>query len=781
MRKLTLAVIASAVLTACGGGSDSKSEPPPPPPPNQAPTVTIASETNYNEETTVSISANATDSDGSIASYQWTQTSGDELSLIDSDSATMSFTAPTITSSITLGFEVTVTDDDSATATASVTVTIDPVNSAPVVEIAAINSVNEQTEVTITGTVSDADGSISELAWVQTAGSEVTINDATSSEITFTAPTLIVEETLTFELSATDNEGAVSTEAISLQVLPVNLAPVAVAGDDVTVNPDVVATLSGLSSTDEDGTISEYEWKQTAGTDVTLTGDDSETLSFTPSTSIEGETLTFSLTVTDNEGANHTDSVDVYINEHPVAVANKYQIVENGYEVSIDANESTDDGTIVSYLWAQTAGTSAVITNADSAMPTFTTDFSDDEKVTFEVTVTDDMGLSSTDSVDIDVVKINRFINDTGVTVSATFNTIDSSCIATENKTHDCEQGRDADESLNKVGQGEAGFDFTKLDASGSELAADASSWSCVRDNHTGLIWEVKTTDGGLQHNLESYLWGGKGADGYSDPNREGEYDEGWNMLVDDVNDNSLCGLTNWALPTHEELTTILHRGKVNTLADLAYFPNMVDVRYWAANPYFEDSGEAWIVDFGSVLANDDGPMNRRSYNRVRLVSGGEASESTYLNALHTDERYIISADGTVTDLDTGLMWTRCVYGQTWDESEQTCSGDIQNLSWLNALEAGVDNNYADYNGWRLPNINELKTIFDITKVGPAMNTVAFPVLPTTNNYAFWSSTPDLARGVLYSLVIDGRVGDVRRKNRGSTSGHVFLVRNLHN
>lgn len=437
MRKLTLALIASAVLTACGGGSDSNPEPPPPPPPppNQAPTVTIASETNYNEETTVSISANATDSDGSISSYQWTQTSGDELSLIDSDSATMSFTAPTITSSVTLGFEVTVTDDDSATATASVTVTIDPVNSAPVVEIAAINSVNEQTEVTITGTVSDADGSISELAWVQTAGSEVTINDVTSSEITFTAPTLIVEETLTFELSATDNEGAVSTEAISLQVLPVNLAPVAVAGDDVTVNPDVVATLSGLSSTDEDGTISEYEWKQTAGTDVTLTGDDSETLSFTPSTSIEGETLTFSLTVTDNEGASHTDSIDVYINEHPVAVANKYQIVENGYEVSIDANESTDDGTIVSYLWAQTAGTSAVITNADSAMPTFTTDFSDDEKVTFEVTVTDDMGLSSTDSVDIDVVKINRFINDTGVTVSATFNTIDSSCIATDRKS----------------------------------------------------------------------------------------------------------------------------------------------------------------------------------------------------------------------------------------------------------------------------------------------------------------------------------------------------------
>ncbi|MEX2366288.1 MAG: hypothetical protein WD601_06750, partial [Pseudohongiellaceae bacterium] len=47
-----------------------------------------------------------------------------------------------------------------------------------------------------------------------------------------------------------------------------------------------------------------------------------------------------------------------------------------------------------------------------------------------------------------------------------------------------------------KTGAGLAGFDFTKLDASGNALPANASDWNCVQDNHTGLMWEVKKTEG---------------------------------------------------------------------------------------------------------------------------------------------------------------------------------------------------------------------------------------------------------------------------------------------
>lgn len=60
----------------------------------------------------------------------------------------------------------------------------------------------------------------------------------------------------------------------------------------------------------------------------------------------------------------------------------------------------------------------------------------------------------------------------------------------------DAVYGRDAASNLSKVGYGPAGFDYTKLDANGDDLAEAATSWSCVRDNVSGLIWEVKTTSG---------------------------------------------------------------------------------------------------------------------------------------------------------------------------------------------------------------------------------------------------------------------------------------------
>jgi hypothetical protein len=61
--------------------------------------------------------------------------------------------------------------------------------------------------------------------------------------------------------------------------------------------------------------------------------------------------------------------------------------------------------------------------------------------------------------------------------------------------------------ALAKKGVGHAGFDYAKLDANGAELPADAAQWSCVRDNVTGLIWEIKTGDGGLHDKDWTYTW----------------------------------------------------------------------------------------------------------------------------------------------------------------------------------------------------------------------------------------------------------------------------------
>ena len=48
---------------------------------------------------------------------------------------------------------------------------------------------------------------------------------------------------------------------------------------------------------------------------------------------------------------------------------------------------------------------------------------------------------------------------------------------------------------------------YTKLDAQGNELSDSAASWVMVRDNVTGLIWEVKTDDGSIHDKDNEYTW----------------------------------------------------------------------------------------------------------------------------------------------------------------------------------------------------------------------------------------------------------------------------------
>jgi Protein of unknown function (DUF1566) len=48
--------------------------------------------------------------------------------------------------------------------------------------------------------------------------------------------------------------------------------------------------------------------------------------------------------------------------------------------------------------------------------------------------------------------------------------------------------GEDSDYTINAPS-------YTKLDASGNDLPDSATSWTMIRDNLTGLIWENKTDD----------------------------------------------------------------------------------------------------------------------------------------------------------------------------------------------------------------------------------------------------------------------------------------------
>lgn len=85
---------------------------------------------------------------------------------------------------------------------------------------------------------------------------------------------------------------------------------IAAAGPDQTVNFQDVVTLDGSHSSSPAGIVS-FAWNQTAGTPVALAGADTAMPGFTAPAS--PGMLTFELTITDNAGKTHTDSVSVTV------------------------------------------------------------------------------------------------------------------------------------------------------------------------------------------------------------------------------------------------------------------------------------------------------------------------------------------------------------------------------------------------------------------------------------------------------------------------------------
>lgn len=90
---------------------------------NKMPVVTVTNSSNP-EKSTVQLKATASDSDGSISSFSWKQTSGPTVQLTGADTATASFVAPAVANDTQLTFSFQATDDDKESSTASGTVTV---------------------------------------------------------------------------------------------------------------------------------------------------------------------------------------------------------------------------------------------------------------------------------------------------------------------------------------------------------------------------------------------------------------------------------------------------------------------------------------------------------------------------------------------------------------------------------------------------------------------------------------------------------------------------------
>lgn len=152
-------------------------------------------------------------------------------------------------------------------------------------------------------------------------------------------------------------------------------------------------------------------------------------------------------------------------------------------------------------------------------------------------------------------------------------------------------------------------FDMTRINQDGSENDGSdpvKNPWACVRDNQSGLIWEVKTVESGLHDINNTYSWydpDDKTNGGFAGK-ANGGVCTGSNCDTDSyikaVNAQKLCGLADWYLPSKFELNTIVDKSVPPpgpTFAK-AYFPEALAGQYWTDTTFRTRRAGAWVWRF---------------------------------------------------------------------------------------------------------------------------------------------------------------------------------------
>lgn len=384
---------------------------------NQAPIANAGPDRQVNEKTLITLDGSGChDPDGTIAAYAWAQTGGTPaVVLSNASTARPSFTAPDVgPAGAVLTFRLTVTDNERVQSTDAVVVSISNANQVPTADAGADQTVGVGDTVSLNGSNStDPDGLLVSYSWRQIQGSPVLLNDSTLAGPSFTAPAVEQPgESLVFELTVTDNDGASGIDTCIMNVSRVNRPPNADAGPGLLGDEGTRIVLNGENSSDPDGSIVSYSWVQTGGIPAAdLVDPFGPRPSFTaPDVGPEGAALTFELTVTDDGGLIAVDTCIVnisWVNQPPSADAGVNQMVSENITVMLDAANSGDpDDGILSYRWKQISGAQVVFSDPSAARCTFIAPDvgPDGESLVFEMTVTDKGGLMNSARCTVNVV-----------------------------------------------------------------------------------------------------------------------------------------------------------------------------------------------------------------------------------------------------------------------------------------------------------------------------------------------------------------------------------------
>jgi predicted peptidase len=358
-----------------------------PPVPTNLPPTASAGVDQVTNATSVSLNGTGSDPDGVVASYRWTKAAGGVGTITNpiADITTATGLAPGAYT-----FRLTVNDNKGLATSDDMIVTV---NAPPTANAGVDKLITLPTSsVSLAGTGTDSDGTISSYAWSKVSGGAATIVSPTAAT---TSVTGLVAGAYVFRLTVTDNRGGVGSDDVAVTV---NVAPTANAGTDKTINtPASSVSLTG-SGSDSDGTISTYAWTKVSGGSATIASPSAAT---TNVTGLVVGSYTFRLTVTDNRGATGSDDVIVIVNSTPTANAGSDQtIVAPTSSATLTGSGSDSDGTIT-YGWTKVSGTGGAITSPAAATTSVTG--LTPGVYTFRLTVTDNRGATDADDVVVSV------------------------------------------------------------------------------------------------------------------------------------------------------------------------------------------------------------------------------------------------------------------------------------------------------------------------------------------------------------------------------------------
>lgn len=220
-----------------------------------------------------------------------------------------------------------------------------------------------------------------------------------------------------------------------------------------------------------------------------------------------------------------------------------------------------------------------------------------------------------------------------------------------------------------------------------------------VTDNVTGLMWQDNSDVISIQ---KSWLTQEKyDTAAYGDTSGDTASSYCKNL--------TLGNYTDWRLPSKRELESIIDYANYSPALDTTVFSYFSNENYWTS---YTDTQSTLSV-YVRFREGTTGNSNKLTNNYIRCT------RSTEIPRPHLAHSY-----GTVKD---------SVNEREWQDDYSDNSGVIKNTTWENAINYCENLTLDSKEDWRLPNINELKSIVDLRQSFPSIDKTAFLKTEATN------------------------------------------------